>query len=265
MSRKWRLFDLRFCCGVLAALWSIALGVLASPAIAAPPLILAADGYRYRYDVMRTADGLEGRLTATVMATGIRVTLATGLPPPGCERAGGSGLTPNRRVALGGRSFVLICGSDGGRSNVLLVLGRGKLVGRLDFGEQPPQLAAEPASSRFVGRVYRRVLQPQGNLFAMLMIYELNVRTSHGFGLSFAPERSREYLQYYRELASSGSDAELIAQSLLGALVGSGDRALVCAQLRTGPLAKVSPELIAAAAANLGSLGFPSFTPAECR
>jgi len=227
------------------------------------PLVVADREYRYIYTARHGVDGTVGTLSAVRLSDGKRVARWNGLPPPGCGPSAAPALPMNRISVIDGRSYAVVCGSDEGRSNLLLILSRGRLLGRLDFAEQPPAVSWSAQERRFVAPVERRVLQPQGNLYPLLTIYELDPRTA-GFRLAMSPRHAPAYAAYYRKLKADTPDGGLIAESLLGALVATGDAALICSELRNGPLASVPAEAIDAAAADLTVQGFPDAAVAAC-
>ncbi len=261
--------------------------------------VLESQGLTYIYEtmnldetVLRSYDfyGNPGEITISEGASGKNIIYQEKFTSvPGCAKFPTISRYPTK-ADVEYDSFVVLCGSDGGRHETIKAFMRGVTAldiktASLDFQDSFPNLAYDDRHGFYAAKVYKRVLVDDVGYGTMeyATAYRLLIDdTVFGFVPVFGAPMEQFYFGYYLELkdeivrrktASTNNgghddDGALLGDyvgPMLGALVATENAGRICPEMRIFKSFGLNLQDLQAWRKRLASIGYPDFNFDSCK
>ena len=238
-----------------------------------PPEYTYVDHEGYQYSYKTTVGGGDKSWIGTVEVkapkTNEVVFKQTNLRPGGCsvkEFAKPHAL----RHGPEHRQIVALCGEDEGHFATLMLFERGNLLASLDYVITEPNLVWHPEYQSYLAEIVfrdERMAVPEGMDY-LSMVYEWSMDTENainGFHPIFNSHSYKQYLDVYKWHKRNHADGDPQYLPMIAELAATSKASLICAELNSPPLNKLSRGRIKQYLSVAEILGYPAFDLSHCK
>ncbi len=238
-----------------------------------PPEYTYVDHEGYQYSYKTTVGGGDeswiGTVEVKVPKTNEVVFKQTNLRPGGCSvkefaKPGALLHGPDHR------EIVALCGEDEGHFATLMLFESGNLVASLDYVITEPNLVWHPEYQSYLAEIVFRDerIDVSEGMDYLSMVYEWSTDTENvvnGFHPIFNSHSYKQYLDVYKWHKRNHADGDTEYLPMIAELVATSKASLICAELNSPPLNKLTQGRIKQYLSVAEILGYPAFDLSICK